>query len=457
MDIIQHFTKNLKKLTGANWVQLIQANEEFAGKCDWSKLDGGDWAKLLKTHPQFKANIPFEELSDWGRLLPDFPEYAHLCPNDKRTDWADFIAAHPDHPALKDFDFSTLEERDWNSLLKKHPFLVERYPGWDDMSESDFTTAEWALRVAAFPEKFADRCPWDKLNGENWTQILSFQPQFIDRCDWSCLTPSQQAKLLTAQPQFADKCDFSKFDGSNWAALLSERPEFAEQCPFDILNGNDWEGLLCNQPEFADQCDWSKVMAHNWSMLLHIYPEWAEKYNCPFEQFSSWACAELLDHCPQFAFADRCDLAKLEGDELFIVFSRQPTLIREELIPQLKHRLLDFLCDFPEYIAEYAENIPAEEAVREIRNLIFEDYHVWAEVQVMSMFSPEETYIAKAICVNAEKGIYQDIFFRDGGSIVQADADGRSITEAVVRLYSCVRDCWREDFTLDFDPASRKL
>lgn len=433
MDIIQHFINNLEKLTGANWVMLIQAKEEYAAKCDWSKLDGGDWSKLLKTHPQFKTNIPFEELSnwDWGRLLPDFPEYAHLCPDDKRTDWADFIAAHPDHPALKDFDFSKIEEWEWDDLLKKQPKLLEKYPDFYDVCEQDILPHGWALRVAAFPERFADRCPWEKLNNTNWVQILSFQPQF------------------------ADKCDFSKFDGRNWADLLSKRPEFANKCDFEIFDGNDWENLLSNQPEFADHCDWSKVMADNWSMLLHLYPEWAEKYNCPFEQFSSWACAELIDHCPQFA--DRWDLAKLDGDELFIVFSHQPTLIREELIPQLKHRLLNFLCDYPEYIADYAKNIPVEEAVREIRHLISEDYHVWAEVQVMSMFSPDEAYIAKAICVDAEKGIYQDIFFRNGDNIVQADADGRSITEAVVRLYSCVRDCWRNDFTLDFDPPSHKL
>ena len=426
MDIVKHFEKNLDKLTGANWVQLIQANDAFADKCDWSKLDGGDWSKLLKTHPQFKANIPFKELSDWdwGRLLPDFPEYAALCPADKRTDWADFIAAHPDHSALKDFDFSKIEEWEWDDLLKKQPKLLEKYPDFYDVCEQDILPHGWALRVAAFPERFADRCPWQKLNSENWIQILTFQPQF------------------------ADKCDFSKFDGRNWAALLPESPEFAEQCPFEIFDGNDWETLLSNQPDFAERCDWEKLTGQNWSMLLHLYPEWAEKFNCPFEKFSSWDWAELLDHFPQFI--DKCDITKLNGDELYIIFDHQPTLIREELIPQLKHRLLDFLCDYPEYISEYAENIPAEEAVREIRNLISEDYHVWAEVHICSM---ENAYIAKAVCVDTQEGKYRDIFFRDGDNIVQADADGKSISEALVKLLSLVRDCRRNDFLINFDTA----
>lgn len=431
MDIIQHFINNLEKLTGANWVQLIQANENdaFADKCDWSKLDGGDWSKLLKTHPQFKANIPFEELSDWdwGRLLPDFPEYAHLCPNDKRTDWADFIAAHPDHPALKDFDFSKIEEWEWDDLLKKQPKLLEKYPDFYDVCEQDILPHGWALRVAAFPERFADRCPWEKLNNANWVQILSFQPQF------------------------ADKCDFSKFDGRNWADLISKRPEFANKCDFEIFDGNDWENLLSNQPEFADHCDWSKVMAHNWSMLLHLYPEWAEKYNCPFEKFTSWDWAELLDHCPQPQFADKCDLTKLFGDELYLIFSNQPTLIRKELIPQLGKRLVDFLCDYPEYISDYAPLVATEAVIREIREIFSEEYHIWAEVQIMSLFSPEEAYIAKVFSVDTENRCYTDIFFRKENEIIQADADGKSIAEAAIKLYSCVRDCWRKDFLTDFD------
>ena len=64
MDIVKHFEKNLDKLTGANWVQLIQANDTFSDRCDWSKLDGDDWAKLLKTHPQYKTKINFDEFSD---------------------------------------------------------------------------------------------------------------------------------------------------------------------------------------------------------------------------------------------------------------------------------------------------------------------------------------------------------------------------------------------------------
>ena len=124
------------------------------------------------------------------------------------------------------------------------------------------------------------------------------------------------------------------------------------------------------------------------------------------------------------------------------------------MIPQLKHRLLDFLCDYPEYIAEYAENIKVEAVVQEIKDLFAEDeFDIWAEVHISSV---ENAYIAKAVCVDTQEGKYRDIFFRDGDNIVQADADGRSIAEALVKLLSLVRDCWRNDFSLDFDLSPRR-
>lgn len=120
-------------------------------------------------------------------------------------------------------------------------------------------------------------------------------------------------------------------------------------------------------------------------------------------------------------------------------------MIREDLIPQLGNRLIDFLCEYPEYIADYAGNIKPESAVQKIKE-VFDDFHILAEVQVMSMFAPEEAYIAKVVSVDTENCGYFDIVFRNGNEIIPADADGKSIAEAAVRLYSCVRDCWRNDF-----------
>ena len=190
-----------------------------------------------------------------------------------------------------------------------------------------------------------------------------------------------------------------------------------------------------------------KLTTQDWSLLLHVHPEFAE--NCPFEKFTSWDWAELLDHHPEFA--DKCDFSKLDGDELYIIFSRQPTLIRKELIPQLGKRLVDFLCDYQEYISDYAHLVETEAVIREIREIFSEEYHIWAEVQIMSFFSPEEAYIAKVFSVDTENKCYTDIFFRKGNEIIQADADGKSIAEAAIKLYSCVRDCWRNDFLTGFD------
>ena len=139
----------------------------------------------------------------------------------------------------------------------------------------------------------------------------------------------------------------NKRTGMQWVELLIADEKHEAECIWQTLDGRAWELLLEWQPQFADRCPWEMLTTQDWTMLLHVHPDFAEKYHCPFEKFTSWDWAELLDHCPQFA--DKCDLSQLDGDELYIIFSRQPTLIKPELIKNLKHRLNDFLEDYPEY------------------------------------------------------------------------------------------------------------
>ena len=49
--------------------------------------------------------------------------------------------------------------------------------------------------------QFIDDCPWERLNGFNWSYILSSQPQFSDRCHWEKLNEYDWIYLLSFQPQ----------------------------------------------------------------------------------------------------------------------------------------------------------------------------------------------------------------------------------------------------------------
>ncbi|MBR2440454.1 MAG: hypothetical protein IKB25_09685 [Lentisphaeria bacterium] len=75
--------------------------------------------------------------------------------------------------------------------------------------------------------------------------------------------------------------------------ILINNPAAADQCEWETLDGHDWKILLEWQVKFVDRCPWEKL-----TMLPHVHPEFAEKYHYPFEKFTSWDWAELLDHCP---------------------------------------------------------------------------------------------------------------------------------------------------------------
>jgi len=50
-----------------------------------------------------------------------------------------------------------------------------------------------------------EKCPWNMLDGEHWSDLLQIQPQFADKCPWEKLENEDCNNLLEKQPQFADR------------------------------------------------------------------------------------------------------------------------------------------------------------------------------------------------------------------------------------------------------------
>ena len=57
--------------------------------------------------------------------------------------------------------------------------------------------------------QFADKCDWEKLDGENWSCLLKHQPLFAGKCDWSKLNSFHQKTLITRHPQLIKYVTFS--------------------------------------------------------------------------------------------------------------------------------------------------------------------------------------------------------------------------------------------------------
>ena len=261
----------------------------------------------------------------------------------------------------------------WLSLAELTPDIIHWIPEDIFFSIHSFGYSRSSLlrtQIEKHPQ-FADRCPWEELEGVDLAKLLGKYPQFVDRCPGDMLEDRLDIKdwvdLLVAQPQFAERCPWDGFDGENWSNLLGTQPQFADRCPWEKLDGWNWTGLLVGQPQFADKCSWEKLNSGNWACLFGKQPQFANRYpkklpgwmlkkqlynwqrqgNYAVEKFhyrdemhkicvlpqtldfwegldelegGDWA--RLLEMQPQFA--DRCPWEKLEGGDWAHLLEMQP-------------------------------------------------------------------------------------------------------------------------------------
>ena len=100
--------------------------------------------------------------------------------------------------------------------------------------------------------QFIDDCPWEELDGFNWTYLLSSQPQLSKFCSY-----------------------WEKLNEFNWICLLSKQPKFSEFCFYwEQLNEWHWVYLLSSQPKFSEFCScWEKIDGIYWTYLLFKQPQ----------------------------------------------------------------------------------------------------------------------------------------------------------------------------------------
>ena len=211
----------------------------------------------------------------------------------------------------------------WVKLLFANPtspILIEMCP-WNKL-----TGEYWAELLSEQP-RFADKCVWAKLDGYNWAVLLADQPQLEDRCNkWGDMDGDDWAVLLADQPRFLDKCEWEKLEGKNWAWLLGKHPQFANKCDkWNDMDGYDWACLLLvHQPQFANKCDkWDDMGGYDWADLLSRQPQFSGR--CPWDKLNGWAWARLVESQPQFI--DKIPWDKLDGWDWACLLEKQPQFI----------------------------------------------------------------------------------------------------------------------------------
>ena len=104
----------------------------------------------------------------------------------------------------------------------------------------------------------------------------------------------------------------------------------------------------------------------------------------------------------------------------------------------------------------------SEQKIKEIKKIFFDECcWNWTEVFIQSMTENEEFYIAKVMFVDTTNGSYRDIFFyavdiskkltNANGKIItqiQADADGKTIDEAISNLLNIINTFIGADYSV---------
>lgn len=83
--------------------------------------------------------------------------------------------------------------------------------------------------------------------------------------------------VVDDQPELMKYCPWDVLNGAEWSFLLAKHPEYAEHCDWSKLGGYNWYYLLRNQTKFKKYCDWGK--------LSDVQFETLEKQNRDFKNY----------------------------------------------------------------------------------------------------------------------------------------------------------------------------
>ena len=147
---------------GYGWLFLLQAQPQFADKCDWAKLDGENWIYLLVAQPQLADRCDKWKdftAAEWIGLLVDRPEFADRCDKWKEmSEEKDAIASWC-----------------WDALWDAQPRLVVQHAA--DLLHPN----EWACILCGHPDLASRFTRWNEIGKEFWDTLLRSQPQFADK------------------------------------------------------------------------------------------------------------------------------------------------------------------------------------------------------------------------------------------------------------------------------------
>ncbi len=174
----------------------------------------------------------------------------------------------------------------------------------DYLQLCQLSTKELVEEIKNNPQRIEQAgCPWGKLMGGQWVELLSTHPQYSKYCDGEKLKAGNWARLLRVQPQLAMGCPWDTFTKENWDYLLKERSEFESfrrmyDSDYDLsgVMPADLANILVSKPQLASRCSIDTF----------------KKFNVPLWKLMLSSHSKILDYLPQGT------LASLEDHEVLL-------------------------------------------------------------------------------------------------------------------------------------------
>ena len=79
---------------------------------------------------------------------------------------------------------------------------------------------------------FTKLCPWDKLTGDDWVDLIIHFPSYFKKCPKTKLKKQEWLRLMLHYPQFGKHCPYwNTFNEQQWYAVLKYHGDHAWRCP----------------------------------------------------------------------------------------------------------------------------------------------------------------------------------------------------------------------------------
>ncbi len=322
-----------EEFNGVDWSRLLCKQSQFADKCDWEKLETIFCILILEKCPDLAEKCKkWESFGGllWSRLLCEQPQFAKKCDKWEEFDednWSVLLCKQPQF--AEKCDWKKISNSVCRKLFQHQPTLVETYLQTNPVNYAVIkffpelaqrftwetqTLDDWVnilIDHPSFEKYFCQYHLWEDFSGKHWGKLLRDRPQFVNLCDWEKLDSDDWKEIIVAFPQWGDsdshKCQYESLD---WSILLNDHPFLITKYPGGLLSGEEWVHLLAKYPQWSSKTEWETFNRQDWESLNFIQPNLVQHFATP-ENFGGSCWCDLLLASDCSAWEDLYDWQKL--------------------------------------------------------------------------------------------------------------------------------------------------